>query len=162
MKFDDLVHQHSEEIHAYLWRMLRDKHDAEDCLQEVFLKAYGAFSRLRPNSNHRAWLYKIAGNTAKNHLKKASNHREIHQLPDGLWSASEELDESEQLLQELYAAVHRLPFKQRASLLMRKYQELSYDEISEILSCSPEAARANVYQALKKLRRKFVPEEEIG
>jgi RNA polymerase sigma-70 factor (ECF subfamily) len=157
MEFDDLVQQHSEEIYAYLWRMLRDSTDAEDCLQDVFLKAYKAFPRLRSNSNHRAWLYKIASNTAKNHMRRAVNHREVPLFPDEVWSVPDVIDDR---VQEIYQAMLKLPFKQRTSLLMRKYQELSYKEIGFALDCSPQSARANVYQGLKKLREKFTPKDE--
>jgi RNA polymerase sigma-70 factor (ECF subfamily) len=160
MEFDEYVHQHSDEIYAYLWRMLRDSTDAEDCLQEVFLKAYKAYPKLRPNSNPRAWLYKIATNTAKNHLRKASNHREVRLVSEGLWSGGDPTDERDHTVQEIYQALLNLPFKQRTSLLMRKYQELTYEEIGAALNCSSEAARANVYQGLKKLRSKFKPKKK--
>jgi RNA polymerase sigma-70 factor (ECF subfamily) len=157
MEFDEIVHRHSEEIYVYLWRMLRVSTDAEDCLQDVFLKAYKAYPKLRPNSNHRAWLYKIASNTAKNHLRKAANHREVPLFPDEVWPAPIAADDR---VQEVYQAMLKLPFKQRTSLLMRKYQELTYKEIGIALDCSPQSARANVYQGLKKLRVNFAPKDE--
>ena len=141
MEFDDIVHRHSEEIYAYLWRMLRDSTDVEDCLQEAFLKAFKAYPKLRPNSNHRAWLYKIASNTAKNHLRKAANHRETPLFPEGLWPQADAVDDR---VQEIYQSMQMLPFKQRTSLMMRKYQQLSYEEIGIALNCSPESTRANV------------------
>src|SRR5512140_3804374 len=78
--FEDLVNQHSAEIFAYVWRMLRDTPDAEDCLQETFLRAYRAYARLPIDANHRAWLYKIATNTARTHIKRRS--RDQHRMID--------------------------------------------------------------------------------
>jgi RNA polymerase sigma-70 factor (ECF subfamily) len=63
--------------------------------------------------------------------------------------------EQKESFEVLLGAICALPHHQRSALLMRKYQDLSYAEISEILNCSKESARANVYQALKKLRAKF-------
>src|ERR1051325_11076075 len=68
--FEALVETHSAEIFAYLWRLLRQTADAEDCLQETFLRAYRAYPRLNGTANYRAWLYKIATNTARTHLKR--------------------------------------------------------------------------------------------
>ncbi len=53
--FDELVERHSAEIFAYIWRMLREAHDAEDCLQETFLRAFRSYGRVRAGTNCRAW-----------------------------------------------------------------------------------------------------------
>jgi RNA polymerase sigma-70 factor (ECF subfamily) len=158
--FEALVDAHSAEIFGYLWRMFRETTDAEDCLQETFLRAYQAFPRLRAQTNHRAWLYKIATNTARTQLKRrqrlATHSIEIDPelVPDGS-SLPDELDRK-QLLAAVARAVEALPYQQRAALIMRKYQELDYTEIAAVLDCTQDAARANVYQALKKLRAQFV------
>src|SRR6185436_1804336 len=75
-EFEALVDAHSAEIFAYLWRMLRQTADAEDCLQETFLRAYRAYARLNGQANYRAWLYKIATNTARTHLKRRTRSTE--------------------------------------------------------------------------------------
>lgn len=158
-EFATLVEEHGSELYAYLSRMLDDPHDAEDCLQEVFLRAFRAYAPLEGNSNYRAWLYKIATNRALTLRKKRAriHSREIvleHQaLPSrDTPSHSFEVQES---LRRIARAVDRLPGNQRASIMMRKYQEMSYREIGAALGCSEESARANVYQGLKKLRQQF-------
>ena len=157
--FESLIELHSAEILGYLWRMFRDTADAEDCLQETFLRAYRAYPRLRASTNHRAWLYKIATNTARTQLQRRQRI-EAHSIdldPDLLHagpSLSEDLDRK-QMLAAVARAVEALPYQQRAALIMRKYQELDYAEIASALACSEEAARANVYQALRKLRAQF-------
>ncbi|MFN8598397.1 MAG: RNA polymerase sigma factor [Anaerolineae bacterium] len=162
MDFEALVEAHSGEIFAYVWRLLRDTADAEDCLQETFLRAYRSFSRVKIGSNYRAWLYKIATNTARTHVKQRGriNARTIDLDPDleSDRSSPPERVEQRQLIEAVAQAVETLPHQQRAALIMRQYQELSYDDIAAALDCTEEAARANVYQALKKLRTQFVTE----
>ena len=157
--FEELVERHSAELFAYLWRMLRDTADAEDCLQETFLRAFRSYARVRAGTNYRAWLYKIATNTAHSHWKRRKRS-EMHTVDldpelqaDG-WSLSDRV-EHKALLSAIARAVDELPEQQRAALIMRKYQELSYAEIGDALDCTEAAARANVYQALKKLRIEF-------
>ena len=157
--FEALVEAYSAELFGYVWRMLRDTADAEDCLQETFLRAYRSFVRLRPDTNHRAWLYKIATNTTRTRLKQRGRiaARTIDLDPDLQSDKSlpaEQIDQR-QLIQAVARAVEALPDQQRAALIMRKYQELSYAEIAAALDCAEESARANVYQALKKLRAQF-------
>lgn len=162
-EFEALVNAHSAEIFAYLWRMLRQTADAEDCLQETFLRAYRAYPRLNGQANYRAWLYKIATNTARTHLKRRtrSTERTTDLDPELLRvdaSLTDELDRK-QTLALIAQAVEALPHQQRVALIMRNYQELSYSAIAEALDCTEDAARANVYQALKKLRASFATED---
>jgi RNA polymerase sigma-70 factor (ECF subfamily) len=159
--FDTLVEAHSAEIFAYLWRMLGEKADAEDCLQETFLRAFRGFSRLVADSNYRAWLYKIATNVAHTHFsrRKRAAMRRVEIDPSrlqGSISPHDELDRREMLM-AVQEAVESLPHKQRAAFMMRKYQGLSYHTIATVMGGTEAAARANVYQALKKLRNQFVP-----
>jgi RNA polymerase sigma-70 factor (ECF subfamily) len=164
--FEAWVDAHSAELYAYLRRLLRDPHDAEDCLQEAFLRALAASDRLPAEANVRAWLYRIATNTAFSLLRaryrrdgRASEWSEdVH---DG-GPSPEALVDQQDRLQAVRRAVEALPPRQRSALILRKYQALSYEQIGEALACSPQTARAHVYQALKKLRVQFAasPEEE--
>jgi RNA polymerase sigma-70 factor (ECF subfamily) len=157
--FEELVERHSGEIFAYVWRMLRDTIDAEDCLQETFLRAFRSYSRVRVGTNYRAWLYKIATNAARSQWKRRSRS-EAHmidldpELQAGGMSVADRV-EQKALLAAVMRAVEALPDQQRAALIMRKYQELSYAEIATALECTEAAARANVYQAAKKLSADF-------
>jgi len=158
--FEELVERHSAEIFAYVWRMLHDTVDAEDCLQETFLRAFRSYGRVRPGTNYRAWLYKIATNTARSQwtrrTRSAAHTTELD--PDRQADEMSVADRVERktLLAAVARAVEELPDQQRAALIMRKYQELSYAEIAAALECTEAAARANVYQAVKKLQAKFV------
>lgn len=157
--FDGLVEAHASEIFAYLWRLLGVGLDAEDCLQETFLRAFRAFHRMGAEANFRAWLYKIATNTALTYRKQRAR-RQLHETwldPQQGDSSPPMVDPSEKTNQReaLIRAVEALPIRQRMAIVMRKYQELTYMEIAEVLGCSEAAARANVYQGMKKLRVRF-------
>ena len=155
------VESYWREIHAYLWRMLGDRQDAEDCLQDTFVRAlrHSGGEAIRAP---RAWLYAIATNTARSRLRR--NRRE---RAEGI-SLDEENEENQlaapepnlmrERLEEVRQKVDALPAKQREALLLRRYQGMGYDEIAKVLGGSPQAARANVYQAVKKLKEAF-PEE---
>ncbi len=155
--FEELVDTHSAEIFAYLWRMLQNTADAEDCLQDTFLRAFKAFPRLKPDSNARAWLYKIATNTARTFAvrrrRTAMRQQPLAPQQPALAPSVGEQVAQRELLARVRAAVDTLPHKQRAALLMRKYQALSYAEIAAALGGNEAAARANVSQAVRKLRK---------
>jgi RNA polymerase sigma-70 factor (ECF subfamily) len=161
-EFAELVGRHSRELYVYLWRMLSDEQDAEDCLQEAFLRAYRAYPRMNAEANFRAWLYRIAGNAARTHLRRRLQRdgREVELVEQAVLAASatEGGLERRERLAAVQAAVQGLPAKQQQSLILRKYQGLSYAEIGAALRTSPEAARANVYQALRKLRSSLTVE----
>lgn len=157
--FDTLVERHSAELFRYLWRMLSDEADAQDCLQDTYLRAFRAYGRIEDTRHLRAWLYKIATNVARSHLVRAGKRRQREgQLLEPMAAGGKGLgalvaERSE--LAEVQQAVLALPDNQRAALMMRKYQQLEYEEIAAALGCSQDAARANLYQAVKKLRAQF-------
>ena len=163
--FEALVDKHSEELFAYLWRMMGDSVEAQDCLQDTFLRAYRAYARLNGDANTRAWLYKIATNTALTQLKRSGRQKsQSASLIENLASKEASPDvlvEQHSRLEQVKRAVIALPHKQRAALMMRKYQEMGYKEISQALNCSAESARANVYQGLRKLRKQLAEEVRV-
>jgi RNA polymerase sigma-70 factor (ECF subfamily) len=157
--FNHLVDEYSREIYHYLWRMLRDPLDAEDALQEAFLRAFRGFPRLKDHSNLRAWLYKIATNVAYTERKRQNRRgSRTTDLSDFSPIATTDNLEQRDLMEAVLQAVEQLPYKQQAALMLRNYQGFSYEEIGATLDCSAEAARANVYQAIKKLRVQFSEE----
>jgi len=152
--FEQLVERYRPELAAYLTRLLGDAHDAEDACQDALLRAYRSFGRLRPNSNPRAWLYKIATNTAFNAMKRRKR-REAHHVDIDLERLPSEMDgtpERREQLRAVVRAVEALPPKQRAALMLRQFHGMSYAEIAASTGGSQTSARANVYQAIKKLR----------
>ncbi|MFQ5942288.1 MAG: RNA polymerase sigma factor [Anaerolineales bacterium] len=162
-QFDVLVDAHAREIYSYLWRMLQDEQDAEDCLQDAFLKAYLAYDRLDGTANYRAWLYRIAGNTARTCLRGRLRTGVL--LTENIADPGLPVEQQAQNRHRLGAvrnAIEALPYKQRESLILRKYQGLTYEEVGSILDTSAEGARANVYQGLRKLRLQFEDGESLS
>jgi RNA polymerase sigma-70 factor (ECF subfamily) len=162
--FETLVAAHSAEIFGYLWRLLRDTSDAEDCLQDTFLRALRAYPRLDGRTHQRAWLYKIATNVARTHARRRTRTaaRTAALDPDSVLDHSSVPEQVHQrsVLAAVARAVEALPHQQRAALILRQYQELSYAAIAAALDCTEAAARANVYQALQKLRAQFSERDE--
>jgi RNA polymerase sigma-70 factor (ECF subfamily) len=174
MRFETLIELYHDQIYGYVWRLLHSAGsadsavEAQDLVQEVFLRAYRAFGRLRRDSNHRAWLYKIATNCAYTALKRGQRQAsvplddEVQRVPDSAARSPEDwLAQGEEL-----AAVRReiaaLPPKQQAALVLRYGQGLDYAAIARALDCSQDSARANVYQALRRLRRELAPPNGAG
>jgi RNA polymerase sigma-70 factor (ECF subfamily) len=160
-RFEDLIARHHDEIFSYLWRLLGQARrsdvtlDAEDLVQEVFMRAYQAFPNLQQNSNRRAWLYKIATNCVFTKLKQAKNRRDNMMAFNDLVEARDASPTRGVMQRQLHAAVDGLSAKQRACVTLRYFNELDYPEIAEIVGCSEASARANVYQAIRRLRGAF-------
>lgn len=157
--FDSIIDLYQREIYRYALHLTRNQADADDLYQDTFLKAYRAYDRLDGTPNYRAWLYRIATNTFLSDRRKAGRERPLDLLTDGEVAAVQEdqpasLD-ARDLLMEIEQFIQTLPEKQRVALVLRKYQEFDYRQIGEVLKCSEEAARANVYEALRKLRNSF-------
>jgi len=157
VRFETLIERYHDEIYHYLWQMLRGTSlDAQDYTQEAFMRAYQAYDRLRPNSNQRAWLYKIATNCVYSSLRKAG--REVT-LDDSLVTdpspSPDEVAVHNELLEAVHEIIKVLPVKQRAAVVMRHLQGFGYDEIAQALDCSQESARAHVSLAVRRLRREL-------
>jgi RNA polymerase sigma-70 factor (ECF subfamily) len=171
IRFETLIEQFHDEIYRYLWRLLNNAGwpdpavEAEDLTQEVFLRAYRSFGRLRQDSNHRAWLYKIATNCTYTTLKKsqrqANQRTSLHtdvQIPAGEQQSPEHWTRLRETLSVVQQTIASLPPKQRIAVILRHVQGLDYATIAAALDCSEDSARANVYQGLRRLRRKLVEE----
>lgn len=160
--FEHLVEQHSREIFSYLWRLTQNNEDAEDLLQDTFLRAYKAYSKLEHHHYLRAWLYKIATNVAHSFHSRNQHRKTNIVFEENAISGGDTTAEQVQVqldLQAVKTAVDQLPEKQRTALIMHRFQALSYKEISTALDIQEDAARANVYQAMKKLRAQFAEKE---
>jgi RNA polymerase sigma factor (sigma-70 family) len=147
--FQVLVDTHSEAIHRFLVASAGPG-AADDCFQETFIAALRAYPRLRPNSNLRAWLFTIARSKAMDH-HRGSRRRPVPvaEVPERAVSdpGPASLDG------EVWSAVRALPEKQRAAVVLRFACDLSHREIGRVLECSDDAARRNVHEGLKRLRK---------
>ena len=156
--FEAIVAAHHGEIHRYLARVTARAAEADDLSQETFLRAFRAYRALPADANVRAWLFAIATNLYRNHVRGEVRRRRALAAAsrDGFGSAPG-WPEGEAMLNEASARIDRiigeLPFKQRAAFTLRKMHELEYEAIGESLQCSADSARAHVFQALRKIRR---------
>jgi len=154
-----LLAVHGLELARHLRRLVRDDDVAQDLLQDTLLRAHRALTRLGSGANERAWLYRIATNAALNHLRKQGRERralehhareaELAVSPD---TGGDGQDVAGRQRLMLWRRVAELPQRQRVALTLRVADELEYEEIAARMGCTVEAARANVYQATKKLR----------
>ncbi len=138
---------------SYTVRSLRDVDLAQDAFQETFLRAFRAYSRLPETANYRAWLYRIASNVC--HDARRQRARRPLPLDEALLYGDSLEDSAHELALAVRSFVDSLPGRQREAVLLRKFQGLGYDEIATALGCSMDAARANVYQGLRKVRAHF-------
>lgn len=161
VSFAELAERHRGEILAYARRLLGHEQDAQDVCQDALMRACRAFGRLPGDANARAWLYRITTNTAFTAMRRGRKRRvgiadvSVESLPSPSLSVPERRGE----LSAVRKSVDRLPRKQRAALVQRYFQGLEYAEIAVSLGCSEASARANVYQAIKKLRAVLGSEE---
>jgi RNA polymerase sigma-70 factor (ECF subfamily) len=151
--FENLIDRHQREIAGYVMRNLGDSDLAQDAFQETFLRAFRAYHRLPAAANHRAWLYKIASNVC--HDAHRLRARRPLPLDEAVASTEDPAGDTHELALAVTSFVHTLPRHQREALLLRKFQGMDYAEIATLFGCSADAARANVYQGLRKVRAHF-------
>jgi RNA polymerase sigma factor (sigma-70 family) len=162
--FEAVIEAHHGEIYRYLRRVSFRPTEAEDLSQETFLRAYRAYRRLGPDANVRAWLFAIATNVFRNHVRGERRRRAAHDAAtehardvDGGGGALVDGPEAEAMLREarmvLEEVIDGLPLRQRLAFVLRKAHDLGYEDIGRSLECSAETARAHVFQAFRKIRR---------
>ncbi|MGH7933275.1 MAG: RNA polymerase sigma factor [Candidatus Binataceae bacterium] len=152
--FEEAMRRHEREIMRFVMRSTHDRDDALDLFQETWLRAYRAYPQLDSASALRPWLYRIATNLCLN--RRRDRMRRARVIAEGETVEGDQADAASgggyDGVMHLRTIIERLPNKQRAALMMRKFAGLDYAEIAAALGCSSESARAGVYQALKKLK----------
>jgi len=144
--FSVFLEEHRSLVYRFLAATVGREH-ADDCFQETFLSALRAYTRLRPDSNLRAWVMAIATNKAMDHgRRRARAAVPVAEVPEHPAREAEPADPA------VWDAVRSLPPLQRAAVVHRYVLDLPYAEIAEALGTSEEAARANAYEGRKKLR----------
>jgi RNA polymerase sigma-70 factor (ECF subfamily) len=170
--FELLLRKYRTPLVNFLYRMVRDTAVAEDLAQEVFLRVYRARNEYAPSAKFTTWMFRIATNLALNSIRD-NRHRRMdvsvdHTLDNGEddQRPMELPDHTPTIEQELVArtrtemilrAVHALPEKQRAAVLLHKYQEMDYDEIARALECSESALKSLLFRAYETLRTELAP-----
>ncbi len=154
--FDLIVERHRRSVYHLCYRFVSNHEDASDLSQEVFLRAFRALKGFRGQSSLATWLYRIGVNVCLNRVSAKAPAIEpldarAH-VDTRTESPSDRLLRSERAAR-VRGAVARLPAKQRAALVLRVYREMSHQEIAATLGTSLGAAKANVFHALRNLKR---------
>ena len=159
--FGEVVRTYSEPLYWQIRRMVESHDDANDVLQNTFLKAWQSIENFRGDAKLSTWLYKIALNESLTFLareRKKSNmsldDEESHLV--NLIEADEWVD-GDELAKELRKAIASLPEKQRMVFNLKYYQEMKYEDMSEIFGTSVGALKASYHHAVKKIE-KFLEE----
>lgn len=161
--FELLLAKHRLPVVNYLTRMVRNQAVAEELAQEVFLRVYKARGNYEPSAKFTTWLYRIATHMALNSIRdrrRERNHQSIDEDPGErrpLQPADQRANMEERMLRHarlevVRRAIAALPEKQRAAVLMHKYEELDYQQIAAVLGCSVSAVKSLLFRAYETLR----------
>ena len=153
-----LVDRYKGPIFNLAYRMTGNDQDADDLAQETFVKAYEALKRFNLKKRFYPWLYTIALNLIRNHLKrrKASFTENADRIAPDQWDRDlnnpEKVMVSDQKTERLAFYLQKLPLGLREALVLRFYQDLPFEDIADILDISLSSAKMRVYRGLEKLR----------
>lgn len=167
--FDLLVRKYQNRILAVIGRYIQDFSEAQDVAQETFLRAYRALGNFRGESAFYTWVYKIAVNTAKNHLVAQGRRPPTDDVAvdDAMYFAADSTlkeratPENELLRQEIernvFDAVEDLPEELRMAITLREVDGLSYEEIAEVMNCPIGTVRSRIFRARDAIERRIRP-----
>lgn len=159
--FRILVDRHSRALFHLTYRMTGNQQDAEDTVQETFLRAYRQLRHFDGRAAFSTWLYRIAANCAIDNLrsrkKRESDGIDVLDRHAAHDPSPERLTASSQIAQMLGPAMDELSETERAAFVMRHYEGLSMEEIGRTLGVQPNAAKHSVFRAVHKLRRALEP-----
>ena len=148
--FQALLDEHGQDVHRFLAATV-GRSDVDDCYQDTWLAALGAYPRLRDASNLRSWVFTVAHHKAIDHIR-SRNRRAIPvaEVPEDAGAAP--AAPAAPADPDLWGRVAALPPKQRTAIALRFVADLPYADIGQVMDISEDAARRNVHEALKQLR----------
>jgi RNA polymerase sigma-70 factor, ECF subfamily len=160
LRFEELMERYEREIMRYLLRVSGNRDDAADLFQETWLRAYRAYPRLEADSAVRPWLYAIATNLCRNRARDGARRARVIVSAGRDGAGADDSPARDPVVDEnhAYATIHireaicALPARQRQALHLRHFAGLDYGGIAAAMDCTEESARANVSQAMRKLK----------
>jgi RNA polymerase sigma-70 factor (ECF subfamily) len=170
--FDLLVIKYQGKVHSIISRFLNKggyRNDIEDVAQEAFIKAYRALPKFRGDSAFYTWLYRIAVNTAKNHLISGARKpqgveaeiEEAEQFDSAFGLRDIETPETHAQIRQLEAkineSIENLSSELKAAITLREFEGLSYEEIAEILECPVGTVRSRIFRARESIDEQMKP-----
>ncbi|EKD30993.1 MAG: hypothetical protein ACD_77C00433G0004 [uncultured bacterium] len=155
--FNLIVKAYSERLYWHIRKLVASHDDANDLLQNAFIKAWAALPEFREESRLYTWLYRIATNESLTFLKR-NKIRSFLSLTDYSKQLENKLESDtyfngDELQKELQKAILRLPNKQRAIFNLRYFEEMKYEEMSEIMGTSVGALKASYHHASQKVQQ---------
>jgi RNA polymerase sigma-70 factor, ECF subfamily len=164
--FAVLLDKHRSSVIHFLYRMIQNHAVAEELAQEVFLRVYRSRESYEPTAKFTTWLFRIATHLALNSIRDGKNERLQERLDDNPEDLpSKQVSDRrpnveaallyEARLEEVRKAIAALPQKQRAAVLMHKYQEMEYSQIAKVLQCSESAIKSLLFRAYETLRARL-------
>lgn len=164
--FDYLVQKYRRPMIGFMYRMARNTAAAEDLAQEVFLRVYRSRANYEASAKFSTWLYRIATNLGVNHARDTRHERPENTVnldePDSETGTTPDLADKELTVEErilrrerlaaIRQKVEALPERQKLAVLMHKYQEMDYRQISEVLKLSESATKSLLFRAYETLR----------
>ena len=165
--FDLLVLKHQFKVHAIVSKYVKDYDEVNDVVQEAFIKAYRALEAFRGESAFYTWLYRIAVNTSKNYLLARNRRPPSFDVDLGdaenaeLSSQLQNLDSPDNILSRneletvIDVAIKGLPADLRNALILREFEDLSYEQIADIMDCPVGTVRSRIFRAREALDEKI-------
>lgn len=156
--YEVLVRKFRMSLFNFVCRILGDRHAAEDVLQEVFWALYRAAPKFEARARVSTWLYKIAYNLSLNEIKRRERFLNLHTAlvahpRTGTESSALSALEAGEFQEEVMTALNQLPENQKAALLLRVSEELSYAEIGEILSVTVSSVESLIFRARTRMKQ---------
>jgi len=164
--FGLLLEKHRSPVVHFLHRMVHNRAVAEELAQEVFLRVYRSRENYEPTAKFTTWLFRIAMHLGLNWIRDGRNEKFHDRLDDETSDgASKQVPDRSRTvelelvyqakLREVRQAIESLPSKQRAAVMLHKYEELEYTQIANVLSCSESAVKSLLYRAYESLRTRL-------
>ena len=153
-----LVQTYKERLYWLIRRMVVDHDDADDCLQNTFMKAWRSMDGFRGESQLYTWLYRIATNEAITFLSQRQSRVGTVDLEAALRLSTDPWFDGDQLQEALHKAIAKLPPKQKAVFNLRYFEEMPYERISRVLETSEGALKASYHHAYEKVKQ-WIKEE---
>jgi RNA polymerase sigma-70 factor, ECF subfamily len=163
--FRQLVERHSQPIFRLAYRMTGNEHDADDVLQETFLRAYRQLGRFEDRANFGTWLHRIAVNCALDLLRsrgRIDRYRSADPEEAEMTAASSDPQQdrlllSAELRDQVAAAMERLSGNERTAFVLRHFEGMPVEEIGKTLGIQVNAAKHTIFRAVRKLRESLEP-----
>ena len=151
--FTRMVREYQEILYWQIRRMVLSHDDADDVLQNTFIKAWGAIDTFRQESRLQTWLFRIAINESLNHLAKKKQTLSLYQKEGSIADTlmSDTYFDGDEVQQQFQMAISTLPDKQRLVFNLKYFDEMKYEDMSDILGTSIGALKASYHHAVKKI-----------